>query len=194
MDLFDLDDTTRPVLAPLLPRLRFLLDGLSAATPAQLAARTLTALGRLAFGCMQRMRQGHDARTELRRLRGAFDAARRAPDTGEALSAALSHIARVMDVPHAELRRIIRVELGPEMEAAMTSTYDQLLNEGRERGREEGRFEASVAILRQMLTKRFGALSDAVGARIARADAARLERWTLRVLDAEGIEQVFADE
>ena len=190
LDLFELDDLTRPALAPFLPSLRFLLDDLSKATPETLASRTLTALARLTLLCLQRIREGRDIRTELRALRGAFEAALTATDTGEALSAVLSYIARVRDLPREELRILIRTELGPALEQTMTSTYDQLINEGREQGKSEGKADS----LLKQLEKRFGELAPEVLARVQAANLEQLDRWLLRFVDARTLDEVFAED
>lgn len=56
LDLFDLDEATRPHLVSLLPNLRFLLDDLATASSEELYSRTISALGRLALFCLQRAR------------------------------------------------------------------------------------------------------------------------------------------
>jgi len=122
LDLFHLNAVTRRLLAPYLPQLRFLLDDLSAITPEALAARTQTALAHLVLGCLQRLSEGADLGRVMRGLRDVFRAAHAAPDTGALLSAVLTYIARVRDLPHDDLRNIIRVELGPDLEQQMTST------------------------------------------------------------------------
>ena len=55
----------------------------------------------------------------------------------------------------------------------------------------EGRQEGSAAILVRLLTKRFGALSEATLARVGAASPEDLERWALALLDAPNLEAVF---
>lgn len=71
------------------------------------------------------------------------------------------------------------------------------LEEGREEGRHEGLrkglLEGERAILRRQLTRRFGALPAEVDMRLRAADAASLERWSERILDAGSLEAVFSE-
>jgi hypothetical protein len=71
----------------------------------------------------------------------------------------------------------------------------QWLNEGlqagRDEGREAGRKEGEMTLLTRLLERRFGKLSDTVRDRIGTADTSKLEEWSLCVLDAESIDDVF---
>ncbi len=58
-------------------------------------------------------------------------------------------------------------------------------------GRLEGRLEGEAALLLRLLERRFGALPPGVRDRIAAADAAALETWGLRVLDAGSLDDVL---
>ncbi|MEQ8273875.1 MAG: Rpn family recombination-promoting nuclease/putative transposase [Deltaproteobacteria bacterium] len=84
---------------------------------------------------------------------------------------------------------------------------EQGLEAGREEGREQGREQGLVAgreeareearrgvaaTLRQLLTLRFGPLDAAALERIDAAPLSTLERWTLRVLTAERLDDVFS--
>jgi len=72
-----------------------------------------------------------------------------------------------------------------------------LLKEAREaglqQGLQQGHREGHQEILLQLLHLRFGPLSEAVGARIAQADADTLLQWSARVLSAATAEEVVAD-
>ena len=65
------------------------------------------------------------------------------------------------------------------------------LVKGRVEGRMEGRVEGEAALLLRLLERRFGALSAEVRDRVAGADAAALETWGLRVLDAGSLDDVL---
>ncbi len=64
---------------------------------------------------------------------------------------------------------------------------------GIEKGREEGQITALATMLRRLLRLRFGPLDGATEARIAAASSDDLMRYTERVIDAESLEDVFAD-
>jgi len=65
--------------------------------------------------------------------------------------------------------------------------------EGLAEGRKEGRKEGQAAILRRLLAHKFGPLPDAVSQRLKNATSAQLEAWSLAVLDANSLEEVFSD-
>lgn len=66
-----------------------------------------------------------------------------------------------------------------------------LRQEGREAGLQEGRQEGASGLLEQQLSRKFGQLSPEIVARLREADTAQLEAWSLNVLDAESLDQVF---
>lgn len=61
----------------------------------------------------------------------------------------------------------------------------------REEGRQEGRRAEAVAVLRRLLSRRFGVLPEGVSDKVAQADLPTLETWTDRVLDALSLNDVF---
>lgn len=75
------------------------------------------------------------------------------------------------------------------LEQGLERGLEQGLEQGREQGREEGRRE----VLRSLLEARFGELSAAAEARIAGATRATLDAWTLRLLSAATVDEVFAE-
>ncbi|MGA0058246.1 MAG: cytosolic protein, partial [Planctomycetota bacterium] len=84
--------------------------------------------------------------------------------------------------------RLVRLELGPDVEEIMASTYEQTLNEGRAQGRAQG----LAAALRTVLRSRFGSLGGDVVTRIDQAAVADLERWLERAATAGRVDDVFA--
>jgi len=79
-----------------------------------------------------------------------------------------------------------------ELRAAATSVAEMLETRGWERGRAEGEQKGRALLLR-MLEHRFGALPEDVRARVLAAEPVHVEEWTLRVLDATVVEDVFGD-
>jgi hypothetical protein len=60
------------------------------------------------------------------------------------------------------------------------------------RGRKEGRKEGERAALVRLLERRFGALPEALSARVAGANQQAIERWLDRLFDATSLDDVFA--
>jgi hypothetical protein len=126
-----------------------------------------------------------------------------------------SYTPRVLGPPGAALLRQAVADVAPEKEELMSGVgntwFDdgakkglaeglakgrvEGLEKGLEKGRVEGRVEGREAGLRlaltRLLTRRFKKLPGAVRARLARADAARLERWHDAAIDATSLAAVF---
>jgi len=65
--------------------------------------------------------------------------------------------------------------------------------EGRAEGRTEGRVEGEYRLLSKQLERRFGPLPALLAARLEAAGSAELERWGVRLLSAQSLEEVFAE-
>lgn len=91
----------------------------------------------------------------------------------------------------------------PELENAMLTAAQQLYQqghregklegrlEGKLEGRLEGRLEAEVELLQELLEHKFGALPKRIQQRLATADEATLRTWSLRLLTATTLDDVF---
>ena len=64
---------------------------------------------------------------------------------------------------------------------------------GRLEGRVEGRVEGQAAMLRRLLTLRFGPLPERVEQRLVSADSDTLMRWAERLVSATTVDEVFAE-
>ena len=62
---------------------------------------------------------------------------------------------------------------------------------GMEKGVQEGILQGEMAIVRQLLTRRFGHLPDWADQRLARASSDELKRLADRLLDAASIDEIF---
>ena len=67
----------------------------------------------------------------------------------------------------------------------------QGLEQGLERGRQEGRQEEGLAILRRLIGKRFGTVPAWAEERLANLSTAQIEDFSLSVLDAKSIGELF---
>lgn len=73
----------------------------------------------------------------------------------------------------------------------LEQTLQQGVQQGLQQGRQEGRQQGEGDLLRRQLTRRFGALPEAIGARLAEASTDQLEIWGDRVLDAKLLDDIF---
>jgi predicted transposase YdaD len=72
--------------------------------------------------------------------------------------------------------------------------YEEALAKGRSEGRTEGLAEGSARVVRDLLQSKFGPLPTAVQQLLARASISDVERWATRILKADTLDAVFADE
>lgn len=60
-------------------------------------------------------------------------------------------------------------------------------------GHQEGHQEEGAFMLTRLLKRRFGAVPDWANEKVAKADLSSLEEWSLRILDAQSLDDVFSD-
>ncbi|MBF0296263.1 MAG: DUF4351 domain-containing protein [Magnetococcales bacterium] len=56
-----------------------------------------------------------------------------------------------------------------------------------------GEQKGEAKILTRLLQRRFGAIPDWAGEKIAKATPQSLEEWSLRFVDAQSLDEIFAD-
>jgi predicted transposase/invertase (TIGR01784 family) len=121
-----------------------------------------------------------------------------APELGERdLSAILTYfekgpLSREGKVIRDTLRRLVPDRMERIMGELTQPYYDKGRAEGKAEGKAEGLAEGEARILAHLLEKRFGAISGSVRQRIFTAEAATIETWVERVLDAPDLQSVFA--
>jgi predicted transposase YdaD len=79
------------------------------------------------------------------------------------------------------------------IEAGRQAGLQAGLQEGRQAGLQEGRQAGEATLLLRLLERRFGALPDSARERVVTAETTILEEWSLRVLEAKTLDEVFAD-
>ncbi len=104
----------------------------------------------------------------------------------ELFRAAMAPLAPGMQVPN-DLWESAHV-LAEDVEAWKQKVTQQ----ARQEGRQEGRQEAEAAFLLRQLERRFGVLPGWVKERVGAAETGALAEWSLRVLDAGSLDDVFA--
>lgn len=88
------------------------------------------------------------------------------------------------------LQALLERDLGPEAKDAIMTAGQQIFEQGREKGRQQGIQELLLLLLRQ----RFGTAVDAhVEQRLATASIEQIEAWSVRVLSAATLSELFAD-
>lgn len=87
--------------------------------------------------------------------------------------------------------KLAQIEDLSETIAMTATTYRNWGQDLREAVRQEVRQESTVETLSMLITHKFGSLPDWATARLKQASQQDLNRWTLRILDVQRIEDVF---
>jgi predicted transposase YdaD len=191
-ELYDLSDQALRDLSEFLLSLRFVLDDLRVTPDDELIARPVDDLARVALVVMKHVTSEHlldllvRLADEISRLL-----------TTEQGRIGLSGIVWYIECVHPELdRRVILRRLStvvaPELATTM-ETYEQALERLYiEKVTRKAKNQGQQEFLLRQLTRRFGALPEAVTARVMGASREELERWGDRILDATSLDDVFA--
>jgi hypothetical protein len=115
----------------------------------------------------------------------------RAPHGLEALAQVMRYILEVNEhVGPEALQALLERDLGPEAKDAIMTAGQQIFEQGRQKGRQQGIQELLLRFLRQ----RFGDAVDAhVEQRIAAASIEQIDVWSTRVLSAASLAEALAD-
>ena len=187
-------------LRPYLPDFRVLLDDLTRTDDARIEADHTLAL---AIVALLSLKHGHggDYGSITALLARHIPAAKRAPGGRDALDRTLDYVYRHVDDP--VVFEKIAGELEPETAEVfmgLAETFKRVgreeglekgREEGREEGREQGREQGREEMLLLALTHKFGAVPDAVTARIRAATAEQRNRWFSRIFVARTLDELF---
>ncbi|MBF0144646.1 MAG: DUF4351 domain-containing protein, partial [Magnetococcales bacterium] len=76
-----------------------------------------------------------------------------------------------------------------EVDAMLAETVGEWTKEWKREGIQIG----EAKILTRLLQRRFGTVPDWASEKIAKADLSSLEEWSLRIFDAQSLDDVFSD-
>ncbi|MFW5925093.1 MAG: Rpn family recombination-promoting nuclease/putative transposase [Myxococcota bacterium] len=191
-----LDAASLEALGPHLPLFGMVVDDLSGVSDAELRARAMTSMGKLALGLLKHARRFDRFFDELERWADAMREVLGARRGLGAQSAVLRYMHLVNDrVPPEKVAEQLGRLLGEGTKEAYV-TYGELLiqqgvEKGIEKGIEQGIEKGERKLLRRQLERRFGTLAPHVIQRFETATEAELERWAERVLTATTLDEVL---
>ena len=191
-DLLDVDANTLADLSPHLPRFRFVLEDISHETDEALRARAITALARLSLWCLRHARDPWELVDRLGAWMDLVREVRSAPHGVAALVLIMRYILATSEPDKPEdLVAHLLAAVGHEGKEEIMTAAEQLMERGELRGIERGRREMLLDMLLKQLRRRFGALPDAVVARVTAASMAELDDWSMNLLAAPKLDDVF---
>ncbi len=98
-------------------------------------------------------------------------------------------------LPQVEELRELKIMLADKLEQWALDYEARGMEKGRQEGRQEGMqqgvHKGEALALRKLLTKRFGAVPDSMGARIEVASLEQIEVWFDRAVDAASLTDIF---
>ncbi len=201
LDLLDLTDEERVVLARYVPRMHFEIEELGRTSDADLRARRMTPEATLALAALRDVRDAADVPAlvaswvELARSAATTEAGLRA------LGAVVRYVLEVHGGLDVEELAEIASTLLPGAGARIMATARELIEQGRAQGIAEGKAEGKAegvlagrrTTLRHLLRLKFReAATDTLLARLEAADAPTLDRWEEQVLAAPTIEAALS--
>ncbi len=172
-----------------IPRFRFALDDLARQDPEAIKRRDASPFARLALLALQQARRTEHLGRMLRGWLALLRELRQAPTGRRAYEQIFQYLLEVCGPDAgADIIDTTATEIDPEVKQIMETYAEMWQRQGRERGRQE----LACKMLLRLLHRRFGDLSPAIDLRVAAADAALLEVWLDRCLDARTLDEVFA--
>jgi len=193
--LLDVPAGVRLAVEPYLVRFAYLLLDLSELPDDELREGAMrTALARLVAMCFKHARTRADFVQILGRWMDVVREVARAPNGLAALAPVMRYILEVNEhVAPEALQALLDREIGPETKDTIVTAGQQLIEQGRKQGIEQGRQRFQEVLLRQ-LRQRFGAEVDPhVEQTITTASVEQIETWSGRVLTAATLAELLAD-
>lgn len=182
-ELHDVPAEIEAAVQKWLPRADFVLVDLADLSDEVLLEKLeLSAVPRLVLYCLKHGRQAGDPAEMLHTVADLMSQVPETPCNRDSLVAVWLYIVEVVDMPPERIQRTLADKLVPQAAEALSTAAEQLRNEG------------VIKMLAKQLRHRFGELSMDAEQRILSADSEQLDRWSMRVLDASTLGDVFADD
>ncbi|MCG5548900.1 hypothetical protein LRD17_09095 [Halorhodospira halochloris] len=94
-----------------------------------------------------------------------------------------------------DIRQALEQTRPDRAEELVMTVAEEWIKRGEKRGQKRGSHQTATKTLLRQIERKFGAeAKEASRARVERAALGELEMWLDRILDAERIEDVFADD
>lgn len=155
----------------------------------------INVVSKLVFLSMKYGRMARRFRSRTRPWLELFKQALGAPGGREETGEALRYLLRVgLESMERLVATAKAARLGRDIEEAIVTDGERLLEMGRLKGREEGRAEGREwlrAVLARQLTKRFGPLPARVEERLASSSSESLEILSERIFDLTSLDELF---
>ncbi len=190
-ELIAMPAAVREDMAHYMPSFRFVLDDVRSTSDDELAGREINPYPKLGIVLMKHG-SARDVAEQLVRYSDALKFLLRDERGANLFKSLLRYLWNVNDViSQRKLVNTLSPYVGDELEKTMIPYAEKLRQEGREQGLEQGMVQGQRTTLLRQLESRFPGLPAAVRARVERASVEEMDRWVMRVLEADSLEAVF---
>ncbi len=181
-ELLDADDALRPWLV----NFPFIVSDIGPIPDEQLARNACLKAGLTALKYGTR-----DPREQMAAMETIISALMEAP---ELLLPIMIYLFTTFQHMDQDVVQGIVVRVRPQEAIKMMSIFArEIVEQHKHTWLQDGRQEGEAKILTRLLQRRFGSIPAWASEKITKATSQSLEEWSLRVLDAQSLEEVFAD-
>ncbi|MEO0592111.1 MAG: Rpn family recombination-promoting nuclease/putative transposase [Myxococcota bacterium] len=190
----------RDAMGPLWPSFSYVVEWVNAHTENALRASRLKAVTQLMLLALAQARSSEDMVSVFSRWAELFADVIAQTGGTQDIELTARYFIEVRDIKDLEMLQVEAELLDPRVKESVMTAAEHLLQQGHDKGREEGRkegidtgrLEQQREMLEQALIKRFGDVPSSVKARISdESSLSRLMAWTFNAFDAKTVESVF---
>ncbi|WP_067667683.1 Rpn family recombination-promoting nuclease/putative transposase [Nocardia miyunensis] len=185
-DMFALAEDARAALTRYLPTFDIIVDDIAAISLDELAKRPIPAAALLVFALHKSASKNPDLVQTLAPVIEKFQNLENEPGGMIDLRDIIGYIVEVGDIDDDDFVELID-QFGPRAKEVAVTTAERFRAEGLEKGRVEGLTQSLLSLL----TAKFGDVPTDVEDHIHAADPDQLQSWTLKILSATTIGEVF---
>ena len=191
LEELDLTPEIKELLAPHLPRFRFLLDDLSHRSDEQFRKQEHTSLALATLLAFTRLRGASEVASFKGLLEEALREVARSPNGQEALNQVLRYAVQASEIDLKELKPYVAKTFSRTAAEDVMTTAERLRQEGLQEGLQKGLQEGRIELTRKLLALKFGPLPSNVIQRLESASEEELDRIAERVLSASCLDEVL---
>ena len=191
-DLLNLDDTLREDLAEYLPRFRFILDDLSEVSDDTLQKRALTSETLLSLAILRSVRYLTELNGFLHHWGPVFRELVAKEKDPQSLSYLVYYLLRVGPEDKPTLEKMMEQCIGETGRKAVKTAGELLIEEGIQRGVQQGEVKARIECILSLLQERNVTIFPKDRKRIVACnDIDTLDRWFRRSMQAKNVQELF---